>query len=357
MNDFKTFTAVANKLAYCAIAITVAPTKVIYLQKYPPAGGATVPNLNRKSSSEELTPDTVTKQELIDFWYNTSSYQPSGHWKGGAWAQNNLATTDDGWMTGVFIGDNVNITIMHQGIVKYNKGESFTDAMSIIPGSESSALSVNVEFNGKVYGGYLTDEIMPQRANDVLFIWENGKGEQFIKLLTRGTAKNVDMPKRMRPGAGEHLEPGVDIRVKAGVLRAIDEEIGVSEETLTDAYLLHLGTYDTPGRDPRYWAYSWVKEEDGSPIEFGIKRGSSSQGYVVYLKSETDVAPAEVPPGDTDEVNAKWWASLHSVLNEYPDDRWMIIDHKQFIPHAIAAIEEFKGKSPEAQEACKLSLA
>jgi hypothetical protein len=78
---------------------------------------------------------------------------------------------------------------------------------------------------------------------------------------------------------------------------------------------------------------------------------------VIYLQSDTNVAPEEVEPGDTIEVNRKWWANLQTVLDEYSDERWMIIDHKKFIPDTLAAIDEFKAKEPSQQEAAKLSVA
>jgi hypothetical protein len=191
---------------------------------------------------------------------------------------------------------------------------------------------------------------MPQKANDVLFVWENKSGHQVIKLLRRGHNENVDMQRRMMPGAGEHMEPGKDVKVKEGVLRAIKEEIGIPDSTLTDCYLLNLGTYSSEGRDPRYWLYN------SGNYSFGMKRGSESNGYVIYLKSDTDIAPNEVDPEDTEEVNTKWWAPLTTVLTEYPDDRWMILDHKKFISDTIKAIDAFKKMSPDEQATAKFTV-
>ena len=78
-----------------------------------------------------------------------------------------------------------------------------------------------------------------------------------------------------------------------------------------------------------------------------MKRGSETIVYVLYLKSDNDTAPNEVNPTDTEEVNCKWWAPLNTVLSDYPDNRWMIIDHKKFIPDAIKAINDFNKLSPE----------
>jgi len=351
MNNFtlntNVYTGKVNNLSYCALSAVTFGEKVLYVQKFPPAGGTIAPNFQKLSSAEELAFDSVDKNTFLNFWLSDSSFQSNGSWKGGRWGKSNLPTTDSTWLTNVFIGDTVTITVVKNGIIKFNGGKCFTDEMPIIPGSENTVWSCNINFNGNHYGAYLTDNIMPQKANDVLFVWENKSGQQFIKLLTRGHSEHVDMPRRMMPGAGEHMEPGKDVRVKAGVLRAINEEIGIPESTLTDCYLLNLGTYSSEGRDPRYWLYHT------EIATFGMKRGSETNGYVIYLKSDTDTAPHEVAPQDTEEVNTKWWAPLGSVLIDYPDERWMMLDHKKFIPDTIKVIEAFKKLSPEEQATVK----
>jgi hypothetical protein len=344
------YTGKVNKLSYCAFSFVTSSEKVFYVQKFPPAGGTIAPDLYKNSSLEEQSFDTINKNTFIDFWISNSSFQTNGSWKGGSWGKNNLPTTDSTWMTGVYINDKVSVTVIKNGIIKYNSGNPFTDDMPIIPGSENTAWSCNIIYNDKTYSVYLTNDIMPQKANDVLFVWENKSGKQVIKLLTRGYNENVDMPRRMMPGAGEHMEPGKDVKVKEGVLRAIKEEIGIPDSTLTDCYLLNLGTYSSEGRDPRYWLYN----TDTST--FGMKRGSETNGYVIYLKSETDIAPNEVDPQDTEEVNTKWWAPIESVLIDYPDDRWMILDHKKFISDTINAIDSFKKLSPDEKEMSKFTV-
>lgn len=343
-------TGKVNNLSYCAFSFVTSGEKVLYVQKFPPAVGTNAPNLMKPSTDEEQKIVLVNKDTVVQFWLSDSSVQPNGSWKGGRWGKSNLPTIDPTWMTGVFICDKVTVTVVKNGIIKFNGGKSFTDEMPIIPGSENTAWSCNISFNDNVYGAYLTDSIMPQKANDVLFVWENKSGQQFIKLLYRGYSDNIDMPRRMMPGAGEHMEPGKDVKVKAGVLRAINEEIGIPESTLTDCHLLNLGTYSSEGRDPRYWIYH---TNTGT---FGMKRGSETNGYVIYLKSDTDIAPKEVAPIDTEEVNTKWWVLLGSVLTDYSDDRWMILDHKKFIPDTINAIDAFKKLSPENQAAAKFMV-
>ena len=147
------------------------------------------------------------------------------------------------------------------------------------------------------------------------------------------------MPLRMMPGAGEHMEPGADIKVKAGILRAVNEEIGIDPSTLTKCYLLNMGTYNSEGRDPRYWEYSTLV--NGKLVNFGMKRGSTTNGYILYLVSDSNDEPKEVKPEDTQEVGFKWWAKLSYVLDNYQVDKWMILDHQKFIPDAIHKTDEF----------------
>jgi hypothetical protein len=80
---------------------------------------------------------------------------------------------------------------------------------------------------------------------------------------------------------------------------------------------------------------------NGELINFGMKRGSTTNGYILYLVSDSDNEPKEINPEDTQEVGFKWWAKLSTVLNDYPTNKWMIFDHKKFIPDAIKKTEEF----------------
>jgi hypothetical protein len=330
-----------NKVGYCAFSIVMDDNlnKALYVQKFPPMNGTKVPNFESNSLPSDVEFDKISKENFVAFWNSDISYQTNGSWKGGKWGKSNLMTTDRSWMFDSFIGDSISIKFIKQGIIKFNGGKEFNETMSIIPNTENNVWSCNVEWNGICYGVYLTDNIMPQYANDVLFVWKNLSGHKYIKLLTRGNNENVDMPLRMMPGAGEHMEPGADIKVKAGILRAVNEEIGIDSSTLTQCYLLNLGIYDSEGRDPRYWEYSMLI--DGKLTKFGMKRGSSTNGYILYLVSNSNDEPKEINPIDTQEVGFKWWAKLDSVLKDYSNDKWMIIDHRKFIPDVISKINEF----------------
>jgi hypothetical protein len=335
-----------NNLSYCAVSAVINGNKVLYVQKYPPVAGTKAPNMDVLSSDNELETPNVTKSDVLSFWNSNATRQVDGLWKGGKWAKNNLPTTDPIWLTDVFLGDELVITKVADGIIKMDSGKPFTADMPIIDNTVGQAWSCNVEYNGKQYGAYVTESIMPQRAKDVIFVWENTNNQQFIKLLTRGIGDSVDMPRRMMPGAGEHMEPGDSKGQKNGdILRAVNEEIGIDKSTLAQCVLLPLGTFSELGRDPRYWEY------DGG--SWGMKRGSETSAYVLYIKSETDAAPKEVAPQDTEEVNTKWWGKLSTVLSDYPEDRWMIFDHQKFIPATVKAVADFKALSVDEQEKMK----
>jgi hypothetical protein len=355
-----------NKIFYCGFSILVrledGSQKVIYIQKFPPASGTTSPIMkNPTLNPDELKVDTITREELIAFWNDPASRQINGNWKGGEWGPNNLVTTDATWLTGTFIGDTVTCEIIANGIIKFNGSNEFMAGTDIIPGTENKALSCNIALNGRKYSCYLTDQVMPQVAIDVLFVYKNKKGAKFIKLLKRGQGPNVDMPRRIMPGAGEHLEPGLDPTFKAGIIRAVQEEIGIPPETLSKCYLLNIGIFNDPGRDPRYWSFSYPRENvtqekrSKSVIDFGINRGSQSNAYILYINMDTDSEPREENPLDTEEVNKKWWQSLDQVLPIH-EDKWMIIDHQQIVTRAIGALDNFDRLSEEQQRTHLLKL-
>lgn len=348
-----TISGTIYKIYYCGFSVKVdGKDLVVYVQKYPPAGGTTVPDMNKISTPEELVPDNVSREELVNFWNSPEIRQPNDNWKGGEWGSNNLITTGD-WVSNAFIGDHVDLTIVADGILPFGGGKTFKPDQ-IFSGSESKALSCNVTVNNQPlqYTCYVTGNVMPQVANDVLFIYKNSTGNKFIKLLKRGTGPNVDMPKKMMPGAGEHLEPGSNVKLKSDVFRAIEEEIGIPPETLQQCYLLDIGLYNTPGRDPRYWSFC-TKRSDGSDINFGIQRGSESHGYVVYFESSSDVAPKEINQRDKEEVSQKRWYPLNDVLL-IEDDNWMIFDHKKLVINAIIKTEQFDHLGKEEKEQYKM---
>ncbi len=339
--------------------------KVIYVHKYPPIVGSTkIPDFSVQTPISDinslLSGVNLRKETLLNFWSSKSLYQANGDWKGGEWGSNNLCTTDVNWCTGAFIGDKVSIDLVKYGIIPYKTrlSKPFGKDDEIIVGSESATLSCNVTITldgtEKTYSCYVCDEPMGQNALDVLFIWKNKKGKRFVKILRRGNPHpNVDMPLLQMPGAGEHREPGNNISFKSEVLRAVKEEIGIHESTLMDCYLIPIGIYDDDKRDPRYWSYS--AEQDGQIIEFGIKRKSNTNVYVLYIESDSDTEPIEADPTDFIEVGSKKWVDLdnHTLANK---ELWMIPEHSTYFTSARIILDRFDDLSIEHKLPKKIML-
>jgi hypothetical protein len=237
---------------------------------------------------------------------------------------------------------------MKNGIVPYKTrlSKPFEYSDEIILNSENTAWSSNIILLDKSkdrsefqYSGYVCDQPMGQKAIDVLFVWKNLQGKRFVKILRRGNSHpNVDMPGLQMPGAGEHREPGNKICFKSDVLRSVGEEIGIEKDTLVNSYLLTIGTYSNDKRDPRYWTFS--SEQDGRIIEFGMKRKSSTDVYILYFVSDLDIEPSESEPSDMIEINSKRWINLDNPILSNKEI-WLIPEHSVYFSQAIKILDRF----------------
>lgn len=349
-------------LGYNLVAVKINGTKkVLYIHKFPPANNTTSsPDLRVESKPEEMVSQTnLTKEMLIDFWSSTEKYQANGDWKGGEWGSNNLATTDKTFCTGIFIGDNIKIKFIKYGIIPYKirSSKPFEIEDESIDGTENFAWSCNIELsNGSQYSGYVCNEPMPQSAIDVLFVWKNSKSKRYAKILRRGNPHpNVDMPNMLMPGAGEHREPGLNVSFKADALRAVEEEIGLPTDTLTQCYLLPVGKFDDPKRDPRYCTWTWINPNTSQIIEFGIQRESWTDVFVLYIESDTDIEPMELVPLDKIEVSSKKWIGLDELV-ESKKDIWMIPEHQSYFNHSRRMLDRFDDMSTEYKIGKKIIL-
>lgn len=368
------------KIGYCSIAacLVTNPTKVLYFHKFPPVLNTTnCPLLSRPSDPEETQADDITREELIAFWSSPDIYQTNGSWKGGAWSLNNLPTTDPNWMTGVFIGDIVSIKTVRDGIVKFNGGNVFHPYTENIPGSEVNAWSCNASWNEKTYGVYLTENSMPQSAIDVVVVTKVKAqiaglqiNKRYIKMLRRGDNAETDMPEKVMIAAGEHLVPGKDEEKAKAIVRAVNEEMGMTKVDMENCFKFEIGLFNKPGRDPRYWQYSIMRE--GKLNTFGMKRDSKSAGYLLYLemtikpeiiaefeanlRSSSNIEEfiqeqfPNVQHEDTVEVGKKWIYDLDRVLSDFPVQEWMLPDHQNLVKASIGVIEAFNSLSPELRE-------
>lgn len=337
------------KLTYCGFSAKIIGTnKVVYGWKYPPVIGTTQsPNLSSNSSVEDLKPDShVAPEVFVDFIKSQQTRQANGSWKGGSWGINNFTITSTNWFPGMYVGDKVNYQIAYSGVSKYSQ-KPFDEFQTIIPNSENTAWSCNAIWNNNSYPFYMTDNPMPQKATDKLWMWGCTKNPMNlrIKVLRRGSGPDVDCPNRIAPAAGEHLEPGQSDDARAQVLFAINQEIGIPQSTLSKCYLLNLGTYNNDGRDPRYWTYCAIQNDQ--IITFGIPRSSTSIAHILYIETEDDVEPEETEQEDKNEIKSKWWQSVYTIFDFHPESDWMLEDHMRFIPDSIDQIEKFRILEPE----------
>lgn len=341
------------KFGYNLASINV-EGKVIYFQKFPPALNTTnSPDFGRLSRDDELSSDNhIRRETFINFIRDNNLYQANGDWKGGEWGSNNFLTS-----IGLYIGDYVKIEIIKQGIIPFKGGNPFNDEYDIIRDSESSAWSCNLHYERdgreEIFSGYLTDEAMGQYAIDVLFISENELEERYIKILKRGLSNpNVDNPETFMPGAGEHKEPGLDIKFKDGIIRAVKEEIGIPDETLSLCYLLNVGKFDNAKRDSRYWSYTTI--QDDNIVKFGIERYSSTEVSILYIKHHSSLQPKETIQLDIIEVGKKFWVNLNDP--KLQNLTWMIPEHGEYIKKSNEIIERFKELSKDEKDKNKLIL-
>ncbi len=354
---------IGYNLLVCGI---VGIDKVIYVHKFPPALNTTekpkIP-LSQAKFEHQINRE-LRKETVINFWKSTNLYQANGDWKGGEWGSNNLPTTSSNFCTDVFIGDILRVKDIKNGIIPYPKrlSKPFEESDEIIPGSEDFALSANItsdnsnlsDNSNQTYSCYICEKPMPQSAIDVLFVWENSLKHKFVKILKRGLPNpNVDMPKLRMPGAGEHREPGNKICFKADALRAINEEIGIDNTTLSRSYLIPIGTFNDKKRDPRYWSYSVY--QDNKMITFGPERESETNVYVLFIKTETNEEPGELENEDKIEVGSKYWIGFDDPILSNKE-LWMIPEHSEYFACTKTILESFENMKSDEKESYKFIL-
>jgi hypothetical protein len=349
-NDFKaevnppntTMKGTITRIGYAAFGIKLEGTeKVIYLMRFPPTDGTVIPLLDEPSSVHDLkTDEHMSVEEATEFWSSPDARQVNGLWKGGSWGLDNLLPHSK-WCTGAWVGDTVTLDFVKNGILPFGfciPGFPEDERGQVVAHTRNSAWSMNitVDKTGLKYAGYAMNYFMPQYANDLLFIWKDPKtGKKLVKICKRGNAPTVDMQNKLMPGAGEHLEPGEAFRFKASLTRAFREELGVEDVALAQCFVLDLGKFDDPGRDPRYWNF-YHKEKS-----FGMKRYSTTHGFALYFHGDAPLL--SVPHDDVEVVELgpaeKRWVDLDSL--DVSSDAWMIADHSKIVQQAKRSVVGF----------------
>lgn len=340
-----TLTGTITRIAYAAFGVLLDDyDKVIYIVRFPPTDGTVVPLMDTPSSNfDREVDDNVSIEEVTEFWSSTEARQVNGLWKGGSWGLDNFMYHSI-WCKEAFVGDKVRIDYVKNGVIKFQMNELFKDDQNIVARTDNNAWSCNITIVKKdtTYPCYVMNHLMPQYANDLLFIWNNKeKNKRYVKVCKRGNAPVVDMQNKYMPGAGEHLEPGEHFKFKESILRAFREELGVNDENLKECYLLDLGKFSDPARDPRYWNFFYKDKR------FGMKRYSTTHGYVLYYQG---TAPKLMEAVDNEEVielgpNEKKWVNLDTI--DVSTDAWMIEDHAKIIRKAKDNLPVFDALAEE----------
>ena len=345
-----TFNITISQITYCGFsAVIPSINKVIFGYKYPPHSGTVKPDFDTIDRVPKYD-NHVKRETFIDFIRDNSTRQANGLWKGGEYGDNNFTVTSENWFPGLYIGDTMQVTIIKDGIIKFMPNTFNLDPnqdQPIIPGTESKAISCVGTWNASNYNFYITDNIMPQDASDKIFIWSSPK-KTMMKFMRRGVGKNVDSPKRIIPCAGEHVQPEQSQDDREQSLITLNQEIGVPLSTLSKCYIIPLGQYADPGRDPRYWTYCAV--QDNEIIEFGFERPSRTKAHIIYIETDDEVEPVEIDPEDMEEINSKWWENIYTVLSTHSEDEWMLYDHMRFVPDSIQKLEWFKQLTMQDKE-------
>ena len=348
------FIGIINSISYAGFS-ALSGKKVIYFHRFPASDERAVcPILldpegmdvdsNEDVEPEELEYDNISLEEGMMFWSDPSQNQSNGNFKGGSWGLDNFLPCST-WLNEAFIGETVTIEFISNGIMKFDfSSKPFQKDTLVLPNTMNSAWSCNVTLDktGKTYSAYAMNYYMSQYANDLLFIWSNPvNGKKYVKVLKRGDKPTVDMQNKLMPGAGEHLEPGENLKFKeSSIIRAFNEEMGLDPTVLPNCYILDLGLYDSPGRDPRYWEYNLIGN-DGKKKTFGYPRYSCTHGHALYYRGE---APKLQQALDTDEVvemgpNEKKWVELDKL--DVTGKAWMLSDHAKIVEKSKEVLEKF----------------
>lgn len=354
--DLKDAKFKVNKLCYAGFSAVLSNNKALYFWQWPSLMNIIPSKLH--SHPEECKFDTITREEIVEFWTSKMEKQDDGFPKCGSWGLDNLPLTSVNWkgVNGTFIGDDLTIISQFRGILTKNRGDDspFNENDPVQKGSENCCYSVNVRNNttGREFRAFLSDDPQPQHANDIQMFWDSPDG-LYTKVNKRGNKDTVDMQNKLMLGAGEHLTLNESILMspsfKSSIIRGILEELSLDIEDLKDALLFDLGMFTNPGRDPRYFTYLYKGKY------FGIPRSSRTHAMTLYLTG--DAEPRKVKPFDSDEITdmpeGKHFVDPQEILNH--PELAMIPDHMTIFERSLFMIEELVARGLGDKEDYRLS--
>ncbi len=307
-----------------------------FIHFFPPVIGENtsngmLPENHSRFSTISCTDHLPSVRSMIKFWQSDEEFQHDGNYKGGSWGSNNFPPTNEDWgydgRCGMNYGDFLYVTSLIRGIIKFDfskKGRPFTEDRYLLRNSEDTATSINFIFRGNMYSGYMCDKPSMQIANDSLVVYKTTLGRLYMRMAKRGSkGKNLDIPNKIIPGAGETLEPCEGgYCLKDETRRSLREELGIDLNGKETIYELGEISGD---RDPRYNIFNLVEDEEYKI--FGFKRGSKTKIILVLFEGEQ-------PPGvlnyfDRQEISKTFWIPMSEALKIDPS-MFMIPDHSLF---------------------------
>jgi hypothetical protein len=203
---------------------------------------------------------------------------------------------------------------------------------------------VDVTFGDVTAKAFLSENIMPQVANDVLVVAydKNQSTVPLIRTMYRAKpGRRQDLPNAYMCGAGEHIEPTDPVSNTEKMIRSIKEEIGdldvLNPDWKTTTRILDLGVFNSNGRDPRYWKFQTT---DG--LVFGFNRKSESTSNAIILETPIDSNIVITTDIDIVEINqnSPVWQPIE-LANTIPDNKWMIMDHKNLFDKFLTEFKQY----------------
>lgn len=295
------------------------------MNRYPPADATTEAiGLDLPlASPEQMVPNPISRKTVANFWFGTGR---NCHKR--RWGSNNLCTTSDDWLPGMFIGDTVHFFDACLGIIPGRS--AFVPEGPPIPGSEPWGTTVLALVDGQQrgYKTYVTKGPMPQIAIDVLLVVRI-KRKLWVKILKRGTdSKTVDNPGVLMSGAGEHCEPGTG-SLKDQAYDAIAQETGLHPDDCVKSSFHIIGQFNSPGRDPRYWKFDAIDEDTGACVQFGYERSSTTTLNLIFIDyGDAEGGPKKTEPTDGIEVAQTFWMGLDDAIALDPNEFFLRENHQ-----------------------------
>jgi len=93
-----------------------------------------------------------------------------------------------------------------------------------------------------------------------------------------------------------------------------------------------IGSFNSPGRDPRYWKFEAIDEDFKTEVQFGYRRESSTTVNLVFIdygdSGDETAKPKKTEPTDGIEVAQTFWMELDDAIGLDPSEFFLKENHK-----------------------------